>query len=49
VNVKDLVRPLPGVRQASLLRQRLAFPGSAGYWERRYAQGATSGSGSYGP
>jgi hypothetical protein len=31
VNVKDLVRPLPGVRQMSLLRQRLAFPGSARY------------------
>jgi SAM-dependent methyltransferase len=49
VNVKDLVSPLPGVRQASLLRQRLAFRGSARYWERNYAQGATSRCGSYGP
>jgi SAM-dependent methyltransferase len=32
----------------SLVRQRLAFTGSAHYWERNYARGATSGSGSYG-
>jgi SAM-dependent methyltransferase len=48
MNVKDLVRPLPGVRQASMLRQRLAYGGSARYWEQSYAAGATSGDGSYG-
>jgi hypothetical protein len=48
VNVKDLIRPLPGVRQASLLRQRVAYPGSANYWEENYATGETSGCGSYG-
>jgi hypothetical protein len=32
----------------SLLRQRLSFSDSANYWERNYAQGATSGPGSYG-
>jgi SAM-dependent methyltransferase len=48
MTIKELLRPLPGVRRISLLRQRLAFPGSAQYWEQRYAQGATSGGGSYG-
>ena len=48
MNVKDLVRPLPGVRQASLLRQRLAYTDSTRFWEENYAQGQTSGSGSYG-
>jgi hypothetical protein len=48
LNVKDLVRPLPGIRQASLLRQRLAYTNSASFWERNYALGETSGSGSYG-
>lgn len=47
MTVKDLVRPLPGMRQLSLLRQRVAFHGSARYWERRYARGGTSGTGSY--
>jgi UDP-N-acetylglucosamine 2-epimerase (non-hydrolysing) len=47
VIVKDLIRPLPGVRQVSLLRQRMAFHGSAPYWERNYARGGTSGPGSY--
>ena len=46
--VKDVVRPIPGARQVSLLRQRLAFPGSTRYWEQRYAHGGTSGGGSYG-
>lgn len=45
--VKDLIRPLPGVRQLSLLRQRMTFRGSAPYWEQRYARGGTSGAGSY--
>jgi SAM-dependent methyltransferase len=47
VTVKDLIRPLPGVRQFSLLRQRIRFHGSAEYWERNYAYGGTSGPGSY--
>jgi hypothetical protein len=52
VAVRDLFRPLPGVRQLSLLRQRAAFRGyravlSARYWERNYARGGTSGLGSY--
>ena len=46
--VKDLLRPVPGVKQLSLLRQRLRFTGSANYWERNYANGGTSGDGSYG-
>jgi cyclopropane fatty-acyl-phospholipid synthase-like methyltransferase len=48
MTVKELVRPLPGVRRISLLRQQLEFRGSAHFWERNYARGATSGSGSYG-
>jgi SAM-dependent methyltransferase len=48
VTVKDLVRPFPGVRQLSLLRQRMGFTGSASFWERQYARGDTSGPGSYG-
>jgi SAM-dependent methyltransferase len=48
MTAKDLIRPLPGVRQLSLLRQRLGFTGSASYWERSYAHGETSGHGSYG-
>src|SRR5260370_13730689 len=48
MTIRELVRPLPGVRRASLLRQRLAFNGSALFWEQSYARGATSGSGSYG-
>jgi len=48
MNVKDLVRPLPGMRQVSLLRQRIAYTDSAGFWELNYAQGQTSGTGSYG-
>ena len=42
------MRPIPGVRNVSRLRQRLQFTGSAMFWERRYAQGGTSGHGSYG-
>jgi SAM-dependent methyltransferase len=48
MNVKDLVRPIPGMRQVSLLRQRLAYTDSAGFWEQNYSQGQTSGNGSYG-
>ena len=48
MDVKGLLRPLPGVRQASLLRQRLAYTGSARFWEEGYVHGTTSGNGSYG-
>jgi SAM-dependent methyltransferase len=48
VTIKELVRPLPGVRQISLLRQRMAYSDSARFWEDNYAQGKTSGNGSYG-
>jgi SAM-dependent methyltransferase len=48
MTVKDIIRPLPGVRQFSLLRQRIHFNSSADFWERRYADGGSSGPGSYG-
>src|ERR1035441_8204170 len=48
MTVKDLVRPIPGVRQLSLLRQRRKFTDSARFWEDRYARGGNSGSGSFG-
>jgi SAM-dependent methyltransferase len=48
MTIRELIRPLPGVRQVSLLRQRMAFSGSAGFWEQNYAQGGSSGNGSYG-
>jgi hypothetical protein len=48
MTVKDVVRPIPGMRQFSLLRQRLHFSGSASFWEQRYARGGGSGPGSYG-
>ena len=48
MNVKALIRPLPGVRRMSLLRQQVAFRGSAQFWERYYARDKTSGFGSYG-
>jgi cyclopropane fatty-acyl-phospholipid synthase-like methyltransferase len=47
MTVKEFIRPLPGVRHLSLLRQRIGFRGSAQYWEQNYARGGTSGSGSY--
>jgi len=48
MTVKNLIRPLPGVRQLSLARQRMNFRGSAPFWERKYTRGGTSGAGSYG-
>lgn len=48
MTVRDLIRPVPGVRRASLLRQRLHFRGSTAFWEQNYARGYTSGIGSYG-
>lgn len=46
--IREVVRPLPGARRVSLLRQRLAYRDSARFWEQNYARGATSGAGSYG-
>ncbi|MGH3401400.1 MAG: hypothetical protein ACRDRJ_02605 [Streptosporangiaceae bacterium] len=46
--MRDSVRLARGARALSIARQRLAFAGSADYWERRYRLGRTSGSGSYG-
>lgn len=48
MTIRELVRPLPGVRQISLLRQRVAFSDSAHFWEENYAKGWTSGPGSHG-
>ena len=48
MSLKDLIRPLPGARKFSLLRQRITFLGSMQYWEKNYARGGTSGGGSYG-
>lgn len=47
--IKEIVRPLPGVRQLSLLRQRISFGSSSSFWEKNYRRGETSGAGSYGP
>jgi SAM-dependent methyltransferase len=49
MSIRQLVRPLPGTRRISLLRQRMAYRDSANFWEGTYAQGGTSGNGSYGP
>ncbi len=35
-------------KKLEYLRKKIAFTGSADYWERRYRKGRTSGSGSYG-
>jgi SAM-dependent methyltransferase len=48
MTVREIMRPLPGVRWLSLLRQNLNFTGSAPFWERKYLRGDTSGPGSYG-
>lgn len=48
MNVKEVVRLLPGARRASLLRQRIGYAGSGCFWEENYAHGDTSGNGSYG-
>jgi SAM-dependent methyltransferase len=42
------VARLPVVKGLRLWRRRLKFPGSSFYWEQRYRQGGTSGSGSFG-
>ena len=43
------VAALPPLAPAVGWARRRTFPGSADYWERRYAQGGTSGAGSAGP
>ena len=48
MTIRELIRPLPGVRQMSLMRQRIAYSDSVHFWEANYAQGGTSGCGSYG-
>src|SRR6266702_2683280 len=48
MTIRELVRPLPGARRISLLRQRMAYSSSAHFWERNYTLGRTSGTGSYG-
>ena len=48
MSVRERIRPLPGVRRISLLRQRIGYGDSARFWEGNYAQGRTSGTGSYG-
>jgi SAM-dependent methyltransferase len=48
MTIRELIRPLPGVRQVSLMRQRIAYSDSARFWEANYTRGRTSGSGSYG-
>jgi SAM-dependent methyltransferase len=48
VTLKDVLRPVPGARQLSRLRQRRRFGDSAHYWELHYERGGTSGGGSYG-
>src|SRR5580704_7578468 len=48
MSIRQLVRPLPGARRISLMRQRMAYSDSANFWEGNYSQGRTSGSGSYG-
>ena len=48
MTIKELIRPLPGTRRISLLRQKMAYTDSTHFWEGNYAQGRTSGNGSYG-
>jgi SAM-dependent methyltransferase len=47
VKIRSMVGKVAQSQPAFRMRQRL-FPGSADYWEDRYAKGGTSGSGSYG-
>lgn len=46
--IKELLRPLPGMRHLSMLRQRIDFAGSSNFWEKNYQAGELSGPGSYG-
>jgi SAM-dependent methyltransferase len=42
------VARIPFIKELRSVGRRLAFQGSASYWEQRYHQGGTSGAGSYG-
>lgn len=46
--VRELLRPIPGLQAVSRSLSRRAFGGSCKFWEERYANGGTSGPGSYG-
>lgn len=47
--LKAILKQIPGVKQLGRLRKkRTLFSGSGDYWENRYREGGTSGSGSYG-
>lgn len=50
--VKQTLKQLPGFNKVTRFIkpyiQRVAFPGSVHYWEKRYQHGGTSGAGSYG-
>jgi hypothetical protein len=48
MTIKDVLRPVPGIRRLSQARLRRAYKGSASFWEQRYASGGWSGPGSYG-
>jgi SAM-dependent methyltransferase len=47
VKIRSVVGKVAQSQPAFRMRQRM-FPGSADYWEDRYAKGGTSGAGSYG-
>ncbi|HEY3832847.1 MAG TPA: methyltransferase [Acidimicrobiia bacterium] len=47
-SLRDTVRRLPVVSDALSARRNRNFEGSQDYWERRYASGGTSGTGSSG-
>ncbi len=47
-SARHRLKRLPGVRRVLRAAEVRRFPGSATYWEARYAQGRNSGSGSYG-
>lgn len=47
MKIRSVVGKVAQTTPALRLRQRM-FPGSADYWEDRYAKGGTSGAGSYG-
>lgn len=50
--IKDYVKRVPVIgplaRGARVTMKKATFPGSRAYWEANYAQGGTSGEGSYG-
>lgn len=48
MGVRNVLSGVVSSRAAVELRRRLRFPGTETYWDRRYADGGTSGAGSYG-